>query len=81
MSKGPPTEPRAPKLEGSERGVASLGPLEPFGPVWAPLGCLPSASGAPLPPRGLRGQALVDNLLEDDPPKVPLTAEMYPFIL
>ena len=82
MSKGPPTEPRAPKLGGPERGVLSLGPLGgPFGPLWASLGRLPSALGAPLPLRGLRGPALVDNLFEDDAPKVPLTAEMYPFIL
>ena len=82
MSKGPPTEPRAPKLGLLEGGVASLDPLGgPFGPLWASLGCLLSALGAPLPLRGLRGPALVDNLLEDDAPKVPLTAEMYPFIL
>ena len=82
MSKGPPTEPRAPKLGPSEGAVASLGPLGgPFGPVWASLVRLPSALVAPLPPRGLRGPALVDNLLEDDAPKVSLKAEMYAFIL
>ena len=81
MSKGRPTEPTAPKLGGSERAVASLGPLGvPFGRLWAPLGFLPSALVTPLPPRGLRGPALVDNLLEDDAPKAPLTAEMYPFM-
>ena len=81
MSKGHPTEPRAPKLGPPERGVVSLGPLGlPFGPLCAHLDCLPSALGAPLPPRGLRGVALVDNLLEDDAIKVPLTTEMYPFI-
>ena len=77
MSKGPPTEPRAPKLGGPERAVASLGPLGgPFGHLWASLGRLPSALVAPLPPRGLRGPASVDNLLADDAPKVPVTAEM-----
>ena len=82
MSKGPPTEPRAPKLGGSEVAVASLDPFGgPFGPLWAHFGCLPSALGAPLPPRGLRGPALVDNLLEDDAPSAPLTTEMYQFIL
>ena len=81
MSKGPTTQPKAPKLGPSERAVLSLGPLgDPFGPLWASLGCLPSALGAPLPLRGLRGPALVDNLLEDDAPKAPLTAEMYPFM-
>ena len=82
MSKGPPTEPRAPKLGGPEGAVVSLGSLGgPFGRLWASLGRLPSALVAPLPPRGLRGRALVDNLLEDDAPKVPLTAEMHPCIL
>ena len=82
MSKGPTTQPRAPKLGGSEVGVASLELLGgPFGRLRASLGCLPSALGAPLPPRRLLQPALVDNLLEDDTPKVPLTAEMYPFIL
>ena len=82
MSKGPPTGPRAPKLGLSEGGVASLDPLGgPFGPLWASLGCLLSALGAPLPPRGLRGPALVDDLLADNDPKVPVTAEMYPFIM
>ena len=77
MSKGPPTEPRAPKLGGSERAVLSLGLLGgPFGPLWASLGRLPSAWVAPLPPRGLRGPALVDDLLADNDPKVPVTAEM-----
>ena len=77
MSKGPPTEPTAPKLGGPEVGVASLEPLGgPFGSLRASLGCLPSALGAPLPSRGLRGRALVDNLLADDAPKVPVTAEM-----
>jgi hypothetical protein len=77
MSKGPPTEPRAPKLGGPERGVLSLGPLGgPFGPLWASLGRLPSAWVAPLPPRGLRGPALVDDLLADNDSKVPVTAEM-----
>ena len=80
MSKRPPTEPSGPKLGGPERGVLSLGSLGgPFGPLWASLGRLPSALVAPLPPRGLRGPALVDNLLEDDAPKVPVTTEMYPF--
>ena len=78
MSKGPPTEPRVPKLGGPERAVVSLGSLGGLcGPLWASLACLPSALGAPLPLRGLRWPALVDNLLEDDAPKVPLTAEMH----
>ena len=77
MSKGPPTEPRAPKLGSLEAAVASLGHLgEPFGHVWAPLGFLFSDLVAPLPPRGLRGPALVDDLLADNDPKVPVTAEM-----
>ena len=81
MSKGPTTQPRAPKLGGSEVGVASFELLEgPFGRLRASLGCLPSALVAPLPPRGLRGPALVDNHLEHDDPKAPLTAEMYPFM-
>ena len=77
MSKGPHTEPKAPKLGGSERGVLSLGPLGgTFGPLWASLGRLPSSWVAPLPPRGLRGPALVDDLLADNDSKVPVTAEM-----
>ena len=44
MSKGPPTEPRAPKLRLSEGAVVPLKALGAlFAPVWVPLGRLPSA--------------------------------------
>ena len=49
MSKRPPTGPRAPKLGGSEHGVVSSGSLGGArGPLWAPIGRLPSALVAPL---------------------------------
>ena len=66
MSKGRPTEPRAPKLGGSERAVASLGPRGgPFGPLWASLGRLPSALLSRLPPRVLQVPCSVDDVLVD----------------
>ena len=44
MSKGPPNEPRAPKLGLSEVAVVPLKALgAPFAPVWVLLGRLPSA--------------------------------------
>ena len=44
MSKGPPTEPKAPKLGRPERAVVPLKALgAPFAPVWVLLGRLPSA--------------------------------------
>ena len=77
MSEGPFTEPSAPKLAGSERAVLCLGPLGgPLGHLWASLGRLLSAWVAPLPPRGLRGPALVDEILADNDSKVPVTAKM-----
>ena len=61
-------------------------PCSPWVPLGGPFGlfglvsrAFPLPLGARLPLRGLRGQALVDNLLEDDDPKVPLTGEMYNF--
>ena len=68
MSKGPPTEPRAPKLGLSEVGVVPLKALGAlFAPVWVLLGRLPSALVALLTSERVSSAPLFRLLASPDP--------------